>query len=255
LRYASWTGTAWSTSTVDLGGDVGMSTSICLDSSSLPCISYYDYLRPKIKYAEYNGVSWSTQTAAVAYNCKKTSLVLDTTGYPCIAYTDERSKSSRLMYATQIGTAPWTNVIVDSTNYVGRTCSLAISTVNVPSISYFVDNNRKLKYAVRNSSTIWNSSTVDSGLNKSFNTLMTSLTLDTSGYPHIAYTVNTSTNPYLNKSALKYAAWDGSSWYTSIVDSDTLKSVGENPYLVIDSSGYKHVAYSPGRYAVKVSTP
>lgn len=212
----------------------------------------------EVSYTEWDGVANSTQTVTVAQDCKQLSLKtlkLGATINSGIAYTDTKRKSSKLMYAAQVGTATWTSVIVDSTNYVNPSCSLALSTSGVPCISYFVDNNRKLKYAVNNSSSNWTVSTVDTGLNKSFNNLMTSLTLDTSGYPHIAYTVNTSTNPYLNKCALKYAAWNGSSWYTVIADSSTTRSVGESPSLVLDNSGYKHVAYSPGRYAVKVSTP
>jgi hypothetical protein len=211
-----------------------------------------------VSYTEWSGVASSTQAITVAQDCKQLSLKAATVGATVnsgIAYTNTKRKQANLMYASQVGTATWTTATVDSTTYVGQSCSLALSTSGVPSISYLVDNNRKLKYAVRNSSNIWSSSTVDSGLNKSFNNLLTSLTLDTSGYPHIAYTVNLSTNPYYNNCALKYAAWDGSSWYTVIADSSTTRSVGEGPSLVIDNSGYKHVAYSPGKYAVKISTP
>ena len=42
MKYAEWTGSAWSIQTVDSEGRVGDYTSIALDSKGHPWISYYD---------------------------------------------------------------------------------------------------------------------------------------------------------------------------------------------------------------------
>jgi len=53
LKYARWNGTGWSIETVDSDGDVGEYTSIALDSSDYPHISYHysEWPNGDLKYA------------------------------------------------------------------------------------------------------------------------------------------------------------------------------------------------------------
>jgi hypothetical protein len=51
LKYARWTGSAWSIETVDSDGSVGGYASIALDSGNLPHISYHDNTNDDLKYA------------------------------------------------------------------------------------------------------------------------------------------------------------------------------------------------------------
>jgi len=61
LKYARWTGTAWSIKTVDSSiGIVGRYTSIALDSNGYPHISY-DSTRD-LKYAKWTGTAWNITT-------------------------------------------------------------------------------------------------------------------------------------------------------------------------------------------------
>ena len=76
--------------TLDSAGNVGAYTSITLDDSGNPFISYYDITNQHLKFIYYNGTSWEnpvtvdTGTKAGAFSCIK----LDSNGAPHICYYD-----------------------------------------------------------------------------------------------------------------------------------------------------------------------
>lgn len=76
----------------------------------------------------------------------------------------------------------------------------------------------------------WHIETVDSESQCQF----TSLSLGSSGNPHISY------NEWWG--GLKYAFWNGSYWEIEVVDSTDL--VGSYNSLALDSSGNPHISYS-----------
>ena len=66
LHYATGGSLPWSLTTVDSAGDVGMSTSLAIGPDGQPAISYYDNLNRDLKFARYNGNSWSVTTVGHA---------------------------------------------------------------------------------------------------------------------------------------------------------------------------------------------
>ena len=219
----------WTTTTIDSGDNVGSSSSLALDSSGNPRISYYDGANGNLKYASFDGTSWTITTVdtsvrgCVGYY---PSLALDSTGNPRISYYDW--SSVYLKYASWGGTS-WTITTVDSGGDVGSYSSLALDTTGNPRISYYNGAGNALEYASFDG-TSWTITTVDSGGVGVYS----SLALDASGNPRISYLDGTNYD-------LKYASFDGSSWTTTTVDS--IESVGFYTSLALDSSGNPHISY------------
>jgi len=88
---------------------VGAYTSLALDASDRPHISYYydDATNADLKYAWYDGSAWHLETADSAGNVgADTSLALDASDRPHISYYD--ATNADLKYALQL---PYTAMI------------------------------------------------------------------------------------------------------------------------------------------------
>lgn len=228
------------------GGDLGLYTSIALDASRNPRISYYDSGDPEwpardLKYAAWNGVGWSITTvdgiagpngSENADIGEYTSLKLDGAGNPRIAYYDATNTNLKYAYYQN---SQWVCQAVDGTtgpnDRVGKYSSLALApTTFFPRIAYYDETNTRLKYAQWNG-TSWQRVVVDSDANVG---AFASLALDTSGNPRIAYYDTTNTS-------LKYASRSGTTWTSETVDD--AGDVGQYASLTIDSTGNPHIAY------------
>jgi hypothetical protein len=154
LKYAKWNGSAWSIQTVDFAGDVGSYSSLALDSSNNPHISYHDMSNNTLKYAKWTGSSWNFQIVdsigAIGVFGYDTSLALDSFGNPHISYCD--GTDADLKYAGWNGSA-WNIETVSSADNVGAYSSLVLDSSNNPHISYLDVTNGDLKYAFGSSPT------------------------------------------------------------------------------------------------------
>ncbi len=223
------TGRTWYIRTVESAGPVGSHSSLALDATGFPHISYYGGTSGDLRYA--NGTTWDIQTVDSAgdagfYN----SLALDASGHPHVSYYC--GANGHLRYAVWNGTW-WDIRTADSGGDVGEYTSLALDASGHPHMSYYDFDNEDLKYAAWNGSS-WDIQTVDSAGRVGE---YTSLALDASGYPHIGYYDFTN-------SALKYAGWDGSDWYIASVASVGLP--GNQTSVAVDAGGYPHISYYGG---------
>jgi hypothetical protein len=123
---------------VDSAGDVGKHTSLALDSSGNPHISYFDDTNNALKYAWLSGTTWFSKTVdnigEPPYNRGRSSLELDQADVPFISYYD--ATNGDLNFAYLSGTV-WLTQTVDSEGHVGQFSSLALDPGGCPHISYY----------------------------------------------------------------------------------------------------------------------
>jgi len=249
LKYASWDGSKWVITTVDASkrdnnnhswgwgwgndhdsaytkyyhgtGKIGEYSSLALDSSGKPRISYYDESNKDLKYASWDGSTWVITTVD-GTNYKKgnqkgcnwdwnhhkpqsnsinvgdySSLALDSNGNARISYYDKTNKD--LKYASWDGSR-WVITTIESAGNVGEYSSLELDANGSPRIGYYDASRGNLKFASWNLTTsLWVTEIVDSS--KKVGTF-TSLALDKNGIPRISY--------YDQKNRdLKYTAGNG----------------------------------------------
>lgn len=222
---------AWVTQQVDTLQDVGLLTSIALDSGGVPHVSYYDQTHFCLKYASASGGFWSTEVVDVGNVGAYNSLALGADNVPRISYTSYdpvQQVVNGVKYAYWNG-AGWTTQFVQAASNVGMYTSLAVNNQNQPRITYYDGGAGTLKYAAYDGST-WNIQTVDTG-----NTgLYSSLKLDSNGYPRIAYHDEAN-------GILRYAAWDGTAWHYTTVDASP--EVGAHPSLALTRANDPIIAY------------
>ena len=220
--------TGWQSSAIDTSGIRGLYTSITLDATNKPYITYYDQTNGDLRYNKWTGSAWSASTVdSTGDTGQYTSLALNSSGNPHISYYDKTN--GNLRYAKWTGSA-WSKEAIDSTGDVGKWTSLALDSNNYAHISYYNTTTGDLKYT-RWSGTAWITQTIDATDNVGE---YTSLALDTNGYPAISYYDSTNGD-------LKYAKWTGTAWNIETVDS--VADVGKYTSLALDTLNRPHISY------------
>lgn len=184
----------WQFQRIQSGG-VGYYSSIDVDSTNTPAISYYDSINGDLKYArkQTTGANcgssqWKCETVDSTNNVGLyTSLEFDVFDTPHISYLDFTNADFK--YAKRVaggcGGGAWACSTVRSAGSVGHYSSLTISSANIIYVSYYDATNADLNLAWKKpTDTFWYSVVVDSvGTVGSYS----SLVLDSSGARSISY--------------------------------------------------------------------
>jgi hypothetical protein len=231
----------WATSTIDTG-DVGLYTSVAIDSNDHVHISYYDATNHALKYATNALGDWVTSTIDTGDVGLYTSVAIDSNDHVHISYYDATNHA--LKYATN-ALGDWATSTIDSTGDVGLYTSVAIDSNNHVHISYYAVGYQvyavgNLKYAT-NASGGWVTSTIDipggvgMGLYTSIGVgLYTSIAVDSNNIVHISYYDGINHD-------LKYFTIAPGSLGSEIPDSTG--DVGQFSSIAVDSNNNVHISY------------
>jgi len=139
--------------TVDNGRDVGVDTSLALNSRGFPVISYYDYTNGDLKVAVCNDETCTSPTLTTVGDVGwYTSLALNS-DKPVISYYDNTNKDLKVAVCNdEKCTSPTLTTVDNSLGDVGKYTSLALNS-DKPVISYYDNTNYNLKVAVCNDAT------------------------------------------------------------------------------------------------------
>ena len=222
-------GKHWIPGLID-GGDVGAYTSLALDSTGAPHISFYNDSGKTLMYAHLEGDNWIKETAdAQAGVGMWTSLVLDNSGRPHISYYDKTNGDLKYTYHNG---ANWQRETVNSTGNVGAGTSLALDGNGRPHIAFYDGGNGDLKYT-RYDGAQWQSVTIDTYMDAGS---YPSMELDSNDRPHISYLQD-----YTTHWLLGYAHFDGAQWNNGTADE--LHGVGIFSSIAVDGNDRPHIAY------------
>jgi hypothetical protein len=232
----------WVTETVDSAGDVGLFTSIAVDSNNKAHISYsqYRWMPPvgasfDLRYATDASGSWVTETVDSGYVGWFTSVTTDSNNSVHISYLAPTNYV--IKYATN-ASGSWDTQTVDNVQYLpelsSEYTSIAMDSYNKVHISY-VDV-FGLKYATNfYSPDSWFIQTVDST-----GGMGSSIAISSHVFPmHISY--------FAYNGDLKYATNASGSWVTQTVDSAVYVILQftsiENTSIATDSNNKVHISY------------
>jgi LPXTG-site transpeptidase (sortase) family protein len=176
------------------GGDVGEYSALALNSSGNAVIAYFDDTDNQLILAVCNDAACTAPTTTVVATDvgsqgSFTSLQLDSNGFPMISYYEfAPNEDLHFVHCDDAFCNSLSNLRIDAANQVGSYTSLVLNSSGNGVISYYESSNGgNLKIAICNDvvCTAPTVNTVDGSADDSG--LFTSLQLDGSGFPVIAY--------------------------------------------------------------------
>ncbi len=247
----------WITTTIDnlgtLPDGARLATSLGHNNLGLPAIAYFDYGEQAIKYSQYDGNRWSIEKVDTIGRTERyftISLSHSPSDEPAIAYFDNNSLD--LMYATR------TEGVWNVEKITSNSSFLSVANYYTPSLAHYSDGSPIIAYhdisalpitslnVAEKKNNDWQISIIDRGQSDSTGAY-TSLDLDPSGNPGIAYFYNKDYN-------LRFAKRESNSWKIQTADSE--RQTGVYNSLDFKPDGSPAISYkdygtnSDLRYAV-----
>ena len=246
-----------SITTPDGAADVGLQSSLALDSAGNPVVSYYDQSTNDLKILHCNdpncasggdSITAPDTTGSLAFF--GTSLVLDASGNPVVAYDDTGNGNLKIMHCNDPNCAGNNESITtadNSANDVGRYPSLKLDASGKPVVAYQDGTVGDIKVlhcddvncAVGGDSITTPDTAGDLGY-------MISLALDSSGNPVVTYDDFSASG---DLRVLHCNDPNCASGGDSITTPDSAGDTGHSSSLVLDASGNPVISYGTNNWS------
>ena len=261
----------WVFHDADPGKYMGMFSSIELDSSGRPHISYMgiEGNMKYVKYAHYDGGTWRQETIGLVGGNMTigTSIAIDAQDKPHVTFAQEEPTWA-LKYA-QRGSGGWSLESVEESYQVGHRSSLILAADSSPHVTYTTSRDNYSAYAYRDSAG-WNVESapgygalaqgpdgVFHAMTWKHNWLYSSsysggawsdpqsvvpggfgvaMVIDAAGRTHVAH-------QELNADKLYYSLREGDSWTTEVVDGSGDVFTAAQVGLALDPQGRPMISY------------
>lgn len=199
LHHAYWDGTIWTNTTLPINSEtVAYYTSIVLDASDNPSISFYEYdgprgsgLRVRMRVVTWTGKYWGVVTVdGQNQSGKFNDLAIDAKGHMHLAYANVNGITAGMRYAFFDGNDWRTEVLEElgrnNSAYVGYSAAIAVDQQGNPHITYSTYSAPySVNYAVRKNGR-WQIQRIEALGGVGYPD-RNSITLDESGTPYVAY--------------------------------------------------------------------
>jgi subtilisin family serine protease len=200
LKFARFTGAAWSIEILDSQGVAGLYPSLAIDSHDRMWVAYLRKSNWDLRVMNFNGTRWSRQTidtdGQVGYAA---NVALDGNERPGIVYSNGTYK--QLKYAHRNANDQWVLDVIEQSGFGVSYLSLAYDFNNRPSVSYYEVETADLKFA-EYSGSAWTHTRIAS---RGATGLYTNLQINGAGIAQIFYWDRRSNS--INRATREDARW------------------------------------------------